>query len=95
MLYRARIVVESYSNRARIAIVISPLARTLLKTGLWAMYICCFLFLTIPVRPIISKSIEPISAKFSGMVKLWLYMISLKLVFDPSRDVAMTANANF
>jgi len=31
------------------------------------------LFLTIPARPIISKSDEPIFAKFSGLVELWLY----------------------
>jgi len=43
-----------------------------------------YLFLTIPVRPIISKSAGPIFSifgKFSRLVKLWLEMISLKLVF--------------
>jgi len=31
------------------------------------------LFLPIPARPIISQSNGPIFAKFSGLVKLWLY----------------------
>ena len=39
-----------------------------------------------------SKSIGSMSAKFSEIVKLWLCIISLKLVFDSSRGVAMTAN---
>ena len=39
------------------------------------------------VRPIISTSTV---AKFSQLVELWVQMIILKLVFDPSGDVAMT-----
>jgi len=31
-----------------------------------------FLFLTIPVTPIISKFTRPIVAKFSGLAELWL-----------------------
>ena len=30
--------------------------------------------------------------KFAGLIEQWLLMIRLKLVFDPSRDVAMTTN---
>ena len=39
------------------------------------------------VRPIISTSTV---AKFSQLVELWVQVIILKLVFDPSGDVAMT-----
>jgi len=35
-----------------------------------AIYLFYFI---IPVRPTISKSTGPISAKFSGLVELWLY----------------------
>jgi len=40
-----------------------------------------FVILTIPFRPIISKSTGPIFAKFSVSVELWQQMITLKLVF--------------
>jgi len=43
------------------------------------MFCCCFLFLTIAVRLIISKSSGPVFAKFSGLVELWPQM--MKLVF--------------
>jgi len=36
------------------------------------------LFLTIHVKPIVSKSTGLIFAKFSELVELWLWMISLK-----------------
>jgi len=40
------------------------------------MFCCCFLFLTIPVRPI-SECTKPIFAKFSELIELWLWMITL------------------
>jgi len=50
----------------------------------------CFLFiylvLTIPVRPIISKSTGPIFAKRSGLVEQWLWMINLKLIFRSLKE---------
>ena len=42
----------------------------------------------IPRKPIISKSTEPIFAKFSRLVELWLYRWSVwNRFFDPSKDV--------
>jgi len=38
-------------------------------------------FLTTSVRPIISTSTGPIFARFTGLVELWLLMISQKVVF--------------
>jgi len=57
------------------------IARWLLYSSSTAgyMFCCCFLFLTIPFRSIISKSTGPIFAKFARLVELWLYMINLKL----------------
>ena len=47
-------------------------------------FVLLYLFLTIPVRPLLSRNLPtgPIFAKFSGSVELWLPMISLKLVFE-------------
>jgi len=43
---------------------------------------CCCLFLTISVRPTISTSTGPIFARFTGLLDLWLLMISQKVVFS-------------
>ena len=52
----------------------------LLKAG--CMFCCCFLFLkTVLAWPITPKSTRAIFAKLSSLVELWLWMISLKLVF--------------
>ena len=48
-----------------------------------------FLFSTICVTAIISKSTGLIFATFSGLAKLWLQMISLKFFFDTPGDVSM------
>ena len=56
------------------------------------MFCFCFLFLTIFVRHIISKSTVPIFAKFVGLVEILMQIINLKLVFRTSRDVAMATN---
>jgi len=56
------------------------------------MFCFCFLFLTIFVRHIISKSTGPIFAKFVGLVEILVQIINLKLVFRTSRDVAMATN---
>jgi len=42
--------------------------------------------------PGISKCTSSIIMKFAGLVDLWLCMIDMKLVFYPSRDVAMATN---
>jgi len=69
-----------------------------LKAGTAGYLFCfCFLFIyfktnvndSIPVRPIISKSMGHIFAKFSESVELLLSITSLKLVFGPSWDVAV------
>ena len=44
------------------------------------------------VRPIISTSTGPIFTQFAGIVELRLYMNSLKLFFDLSKDVAVANN---
>ena len=41
---------------------------------------------------IISKSAGPIFAKFSGLIELWVWMISRKFVFRSTKDVAMATN---
>jgi len=46
--------------------------------------------LKITVRPVISEL--PGLIRSLGLVELWLQMISLKLVFNPSRDVAVATN---
>jgi len=55
----------------------------------WLYVLLLFLFLTIPVRPIISKSTGPIFAKFSvsgELRSIW------HLGFFRSKNVAMTTN---
>jgi len=46
------------------------------------VFCCCFLFLPISVRPIISKFTGPIFVKFAGLVELLLEIINLKMVFS-------------
>jgi len=53
------------------------------------IYLCIYLFLTSPVRPIISKSTGPIFVKFLGLVEQLILMMNLKLFFGPSRDIAI------
>jgi len=50
------------------------------------------LFLTIPVRPIISKSTGPIFTKFSRLIELWLRVINLKFVFRSLKGIAVATN---
>jgi len=57
------------------------------------LFLTYFIFiLTIFVGPIISLSSGPIFTKFAGLVELWLLMKDLKLVFRPSRNVAVATN---
>jgi len=51
-------------------------------SGLYVLLLfLIYLFLTIPLRPIISKSTRLIFAEFPGLVELSLQMVNLKLVF--------------
>ena len=55
------------------------------------MFCCCFLFLPISVRPIISKFTGPIFVKFAGLVELLLEIINLKMVFfDPTQFLVLS-----
>jgi len=62
------------------------LARSAAKSRHCRLYVLLlffyFLFSTICVTAIISKSTGLIFATFSGLAKLWLQMINLKFFFD-------------
>ena len=60
----------------------------------WRAILLLFLiyFLTIPVRPIISKSTRSISSKFSGLSYYGCRWSIWSHFFNPSRDVAMATN---
>jgi len=60
--------------------------------GRYAVTNGCVCFLTIPVRPNISKSTRPIFATFAVLVELWLLMNSLQLVFLYLEDIATATN---
>jgi len=65
------------------------LSAWLLKAGKAGYTFCrCFLFiLTIPLGQIISKSTEPILAKFSGLIELWIVDDPAEISFRSLEDV--------
>jgi len=61
------------------------------------MFCFCFLFIHrffyfLTIRFLSYQLSQNLVAKFSGLLKLWLEMINLKIIFDPLRDVAMATN---